>query len=209
MKTRTKTLLLTLCALLLVVGSAFGTLAYLTAQDEVTNTFTVGNVKLKLDEAKVTADGVIDGTDRVMANEYKLLPGHSYVKDPTVTVLKDSVESYIRVLVTVEGADALDAVVGLDQVWTNFFTGVGEDWGEPTMTRDEAADTATFEFRYKETVTAVEDTVLPPLFVGIKVPEAVTGDQLAMLANLRISVTAHAIQADGFDTADAAWAAFH
>lgn len=209
MKTRTKTLLLTLCALLLVVGSAFGTLAYLTAQDEVTNTFTVGNVKLKLDEAKVTADGVIDGTDRVMANEYKLLPGHSYVKDPTVTVLKDSVASYIRVLVTVEGANALDAVVGLDQVWTNFFTGVSEDWGEPTMTRDEMDDTATFEFRYKETVTAVEDTVLPPLFMGIKVPEAVTGDQLAMLANLRISVTAHAIQADGFDTADAAWAAFH
>lgn len=209
MKTKTKALLLTLCALLLVAGSILGTLAYLTAQDEVTNTFTVGNVKLKLDEAKVTADGATDGSDRVKANEYKLLPGHSYVKDPTVTVLKDSVESYVRMIVTIEGANALDAVVGLDQIWTNFFTGVSADWGTPTMTRDEAANTATFEFRYKETVTATEDTVLSPLFAGITVPGTVTGEQLATLESLRISVTAHAIQADGFDTADAAWAAFN
>ena len=41
MKTRSKALLLTLCAVLLVAASVLGTMAYLTSTDEVTNTFTV------------------------------------------------------------------------------------------------------------------------------------------------------------------------
>lgn len=45
MKTRSKALLLTLCAVLLVAASVLGTMAYLTSTDEVTNTFTVGQVR--------------------------------------------------------------------------------------------------------------------------------------------------------------------
>ena len=55
MKTKRKALLLTFCAVLLVVASVLGTIAYLTANDKVTNTFTVGQVAINLDEAKVTA----------------------------------------------------------------------------------------------------------------------------------------------------------
>ena len=57
MKTKRKALLLTFCAVLLVVASVLGTIAYLTANDKVTNTFTVGQVAINLDEAKVTEDG--------------------------------------------------------------------------------------------------------------------------------------------------------
>ena len=39
MKTKRKALLLTFCAVLLVVASVLGTIAYLTSQDEVKNTF--------------------------------------------------------------------------------------------------------------------------------------------------------------------------
>ena len=39
-----KVVALLLCAVLLVVGSVTGTMAYLTANDTVTNTFTVGKV---------------------------------------------------------------------------------------------------------------------------------------------------------------------
>ena len=78
-----KALLVVACALLLVAASVFGTMAYLTSTDTVTNTFTVGKVAIKLDEAKVNPDGsLVENADRVKANSYKLLPGHIYNKDP-------------------------------------------------------------------------------------------------------------------------------
>lgn len=105
MKTRSKALLLTLCAVLLVTASVLGTLAFLTSTDEVKNTFTVGSVNITLDEAKVKTDGTpVEGAARVKANEYHLLPGHTYTKDPTVTVKDGSESAYVRLKVTFNNA---------------------------------------------------------------------------------------------------------
>ena len=91
MKSKKKVFVTVLCAVLLVAASVLGTMAYLTSNDEVVNTFTVGNVQIKLDEAKANPDGsLVANADRVKANSYKLLPGHTYNKDPMVTVLKGS-----------------------------------------------------------------------------------------------------------------------
>ena len=115
-KTKTKALLMSLCAVLLVAASVLGTMAYLTDSKDVKNTFTVGNVAIKLDEAKVDDMGNLvknqDDTlaDRVTQNEYKLLPNHTYVKDPTVTVKTPSVDSYVRMKVTFNKASALIAM---------------------------------------------------------------------------------------------------
>lgn len=111
MKTKSKALLLTLCAVLLVAASVLGTMAYLTSTDTVTNTFTVGKVEIKLDEAKVTADGIpVEGAARVTENSYKLMPGTTYTKDPTVTVLKGSEDSYVRMKVTFNNATKIIAL---------------------------------------------------------------------------------------------------
>lgn len=108
MKTKSKALLLTLCAVLLIAASVLGTMAYLTSSAEVKNTFTIGKVEIKLDEAKVTADGIpVEGAARVTANSYKLMPGTTYTKDPTVTVKAGSEESYVRMKVTFNNAAAL------------------------------------------------------------------------------------------------------
>ena len=56
MKSAKKAIIAALCAVMLVVGSVAGTMAYLTSTDEVVNTFTVGNVQIKLDEAKANTD---------------------------------------------------------------------------------------------------------------------------------------------------------
>ena len=53
MKARNKILLLALCMAALIAVSVLGTMAYLTSTDKVINTFTVGKVDIKLDEAKV------------------------------------------------------------------------------------------------------------------------------------------------------------
>lgn len=106
-----KILVACLCVALAVLTVAGTTLAYLTSQDKVENTFTVGNVKITLDEAKVTTDGTpVEGADRVKANDYKLMPGHTYTKDPTVTVVKGSEEAYVRLKVTFNNATDIIAM---------------------------------------------------------------------------------------------------
>ena len=93
MRTKTNALALALCAVLLVVSTVFVTMAFLTDRDSVQNTFTFGQVGISLDEADVDANGEIEAGEnrestagRVHANEYHLIPGHNYVKDPTIHV---------------------------------------------------------------------------------------------------------------------------
>lgn len=213
MKTRSKALLLTLCAVLLVAATIFGTMAYLTSTDTVTNTFTVGKVNIKLDEAKANPDGsLVANADRVKANEYKLLPGHTYNKDPMVTVLSGSESSYVKMTVTFSKANELDAIFAPDGAdLTSIFSGYdAANWIAKGNTKDAAANTRTYEFWYKEAVAApTADVALDALFDSITVPGEITGAQLATIEGMTITVNAYAIQADGFADAAAAWAAFN
>ena len=212
MKTRSKALLLTLCAVVLVIATVFGTMAYLTSTDEVKNTFTVGSVAIKLDEAKANTDGsLVEGAERVKANSYKLLPGHTYNKDPMVTVLNGSEASYVKMTVTFSKANELDAIFapnGADLI--NIFNGYDSaNWIYKGNTKNATANTRTYEFWYKKAVGAPDgDIALDALFDSITVPGAITNEQLATIKGMTITVNAYAIQADGFANAEAAWAAF-
>ena len=212
MKTRSKALLLTLCAVVLVIATVFGTMAYLTSTDKVENTFTVGSVNIKLDEAKANPDGsLVANADRVKANSYKLLPGHTYNKDPMVTVLKGSEPSYVKMTVTFSKANELDAIFAPDGAnLTSIFNGYdATNWIGKGNTKDATADTRTYEFWYKETVGApTADVALDALFDSITVPGSITNEQLATIEGMTITVNAYAIQADGFANAEAAWVAF-
>lgn len=212
MKTRSKALLLTLCAVLLVAATIFGTMAYLTSTDTVTNTFTVGKVNIKLDEAKANPDGsLVANADRVKANSYKLLPGHTYNKDPMVTVLSGSESSYVKMTVTFSKANELDAIFAPDGAnLTSIFNGYdAANWIAKGNTKG-ADNTRTYEFWYKEAVAApTADVALDALFDSITVPGEITNEQLATIEGMTITVNAYAIQADGFANADAAWAAFN
>ena len=238
MKTKSKALLLTLCAVLLVAASLLGTMAYLTSSDNATNTFTVGKVSIKLDEAQVDELGNVVSNSRVQANEYKLMPSRTYTKDPTVTVLNGSDAAYVRMKVTFNNAAEIialctdpeyaDEVTGVENAFplirmVNFVEANAAKWdgiipdnmvNTAEMFADEyyfdaANDTLTYYFYYTETVGAPNgDVKLPVLFDSITVPEWATGEQLAQLEGFEINVVAEAIQAAGFDTADLAWAAF-
>lgn len=233
MKKTTKVLLTLACAVLLVAASVMGTLAYLTDHDEVKNTFTVGQVHIKLDEAKVGTDGKAltgDDAERVKANSYHLLPGHVYDKDPTLTVLSGSEESYVRLLVTVTFDNKLTNEKVLNLKLDNIFTDYSSDWkrnGDPKVENKSEGDgdskkewtVITYEYRYKDIVegkvagteegTKVDgDNKLPALFTGITVPGTWDNAMMAAIGGFTIDVVGQAIQADGFTTADAAWAAF-
>ena len=212
MKTKTKALGLMMAAVLLVTATIFGTMAYLTSTDEVVNTFTVGSVAIQLDEAKANTDGtLVEGADRVDANSYKLLPGHTYAKDPMVTVLSGSENSYIRMTVTVSKAAELDAIFDPQKAnLLSIFNGYDSTkWIYQGETDDTTNNTRTYEFWYKDTVSALEeDVALEALFDSITVPGEINNDQLKTIEGMTITVNAYAIQADGFNNAAAAWAAF-
>ena len=120
MKTAKKAIILAICAVLLVVSTVFATVAFLTDNDTVTNTFTFGKVGITLDEAKVNSDGsVTENAERVKANEYHLIPGHTYTKDPTVTVDADSEDCWLFVKIDNELAAILDTVALDAQIAAN------------------------------------------------------------------------------------------
>lgn len=212
---KSKAILMVVCAMLLVAASVMGTLAYLTSQDSVTNTFSVGKVKITLDEAKVGEDGKkLTGAEaaRVHGNEYHLLPGHEYDKDPTVTVKAGSDKSYVRMMVTV----SFDQPLTNDLLATNLdniFTGHDStEWIRKSRTVSNDKMTITYEYRYFETVAGAKnaegkdiDNVLPALFTGISVPDNYTENEINILNGMEIAITAEAIQADGFADADDAW----
>lgn len=228
---KTKVFLTLVCAVLLIAASVMGTLAYLTSKDTVTNTFTVGQVKIKLDEAKVDDDGkALTGEDaeRVQANNYMLMPGHTYDKDPTVTVLKGSEASYIKLVVTVNKTAELDEIFSAHNLsLTNVVTGYNSNkWKlQGAGGEMDANGNRTYTFYYVNTVSAKDNDVkLEPLFQQIKIPGELTNDEMKSLQYqhtedkgeiiwgeedlLSITVNAYAIQSDSFNSADEAWTAY-
>lgn len=191
-------------ALVMVAGiSVAGTLAYLTSTTgEVTNTFTVGSVAITLDEAKVNTDGtIVPDADRVTANSYKLMPGHSYTKDPTVHVGSSSEDAYLFVKVE----NGIAAIEDEDNTIADQLTANG--WTLVSGTDN--------VYAYEAVVKAGEDH---KVFDSFTVSGAVEGEKpdvpvdgtlyLSDYATAEITVTAYAIQADGFNSSDAAWTAF-
>lgn len=184
MKTKAKVLVTALCAVLLVAVSVFGTIAYLTGKDTVTNTFTVGSVNITLDEAEVNPDGTVKSNSRVKANTYHLLPGHSYVKDPTVHVGANSEDCWIFVKLD-NGLKSIVADTSIEaQMTANGWTLI---------------DAANHVYAYRNTVSAGDDITVFESFT-LKGDAEVSG-----YANAKIEVIAYAVQADGFSTAEAAW----
>lgn len=108
-KTLRNTIVLSLVAVVLVVTTVFTTLAYLSGSAMVTNTFSVGDVGIKMDESAVDENGVRTGEPRRAINTYKLQPGLTYVKDPIVHIEAKSVDSYLFVVVQNDIATFEDA----------------------------------------------------------------------------------------------------
>jgi len=219
MKKKVKKLLaLGLAVMMMVAASVVGTIAYLTGKDTVVNTFTVGKVNILLDEAKVDQNGTPIG-GRVDSNDYKLIPGQTYTKDPTMWMVEYSEPSYLRMMVTITKFSDVKAVFGEDFLPENYVQGWDKTkWiptGEPKV--DVGNNSVTYEFRYFEVVgfegdgDPYEDEVkqITPLFHSFKVPGEVKGEDLVKLQGMEIRVEGHAIQAASFEgNVDAAWAAF-
>ena len=194
--TTTKKLVIAVVALsLALIAFAGTTLAWLTAESsEVENTFTYGKVALTLDEAKVDEYGdAVTGATRVTANQYKLIPGEEYTKDPIVHVTEESEPCYVFVKVV----NGLEAIVD------------GKNNDIKTIEEQMAAngwlalDSVENVWYYKEIVDARTEAVDLPVF------ESFTVIGTAVVADYKdasITIQAYAVQKANIDTVAEAWA---
>ena len=211
---RTKKILVTLlCAVLLVTGTVAVTVAYLTASTTVVeNTFAVGKVAITLDEADVNEYGELldkngnvweedaELADRVQENKYKLIPGHEYVKDPTVHVTVESEPCWLFVKVE-NGLADIEADVEADAA--NGIEAINDIADQMTENGWSLVNGTTNVYSYKDKVdarTAQQDVIIFSKFTLTDAAE------VAKYASAKITIDAYAVQADGFSTAAEAWA---
>lgn len=176
------------CALALTAAIAVGgTLAYLTSQETVTNTFTVGKVAITLDEAVVDVNGdyVTNINNRSDKNAYKLMPGHAYIKDPTIHVDPASEDSYL--FVKVEN--------GIADIEADDNTTIAAQMADEGWYTVDGVDNVYYygDANGKKIVHAKEDKVVFSTFT-IDNDADTTGYETA-----KIVINAYAVQADGFD----------
>lgn len=201
-----------LCMTLVALAAIGATFAYLTDTKTVNNTFTMGNVAIKLDETNVN-----DPTgDRVTSNEYNVYPGAVVKKDPIVHNTGKNA-AYIRATINVENWMNNCAAyypefgiaypsAGYEQSLLLLVDALGEGWsivGVETGKPFELGNfSAKFILKYDGTLASGADTTA--MFNNVKVPAGIkNGNDFGA-----ITVVAQAIQADGFDTWEAAFAAY-
>lgn len=197
MKRFAKVIALAVCAVLLVAGSVMGTMAWLTSRATVTNTFTVGQVSITMDEKNVDGKDAAGNDNssltRDTANKYALVPCKTYVKDPTIHVSVDSEECYLFVKV-VNGVANLEPT-GEDSI-IGQMTSLG--WSKVDGTED--------VYVYQETVKKTTTDRDIEVFGNFTVRSDIEKIEDSY-ASATIEVYAYAVQADGFGTAQAAWEA--
>lgn len=198
-----KILVACLCVALAVLTVAGTTLAYLTSQQTVTNTFTVGNVKITMDEKDVdndtnTADNVnINGEQRDKANSYKLMPGQTYTKDPIIRVDANSEDCYLFVTVDnqIFSIEATGNTTVAAQMAANGWQAVA---GQANL------------YVYVGTTAGASDPLAVAggsnvtVFEKIVVSDDATNDSLEAVKDNTIVVNAYAVQEEGFTNKPAA-----
>lgn len=211
-----------LCVTLVALAAIGATFAYLTDSKTVNNTFTMGNVAIKLDESKVDQNGNAVEGDRVTSNTYNVYPGAVVTKDPIVHNTGKN-GAYVRAVVTIE--DGMNWL-GLynENVWTApqeaaFNAMINNTLGDGWELVDIAYDMSgpnhpTSDFvatlKYTNVLEAGKDTTA--MFSQIAFPTKLTGNDVTSRIDQNgefgINVVAQAIQADGFENWVDAFAAY-
>ena len=184
----TKTMALVLAIVMLLGITIGGTVAWLMDQTPtVTNTFAIGNVTITLTESPLI-EGEYGKPAEGVQNTYKLIPGETYKKDPTVTVVGGSEKCYLFVKFEEKGNASTyityESLLAPDE-WTNLEDDV---WYRVV---DASADDQSWELLKDNAITINA--------------EAVTKNTMEAASEAALVYTAYAVQYDNVDDAAAAW----
>lgn len=203
-----------LCVTLVALAAIGATFAYLTDTKTVDNTFTMGNVAIKLDETNVNDP---EGA-RVTSNAYHVYPGAEVTKDPIVHNTGKNA-AYIRATVNVSNWMNLCAAyypdfgihypsAGYEKSLELLVGQLGEGWSVVGVTIGDTftdgAFGAKFILKYDGKLAAGADTTA--MFQKVTIPAGI--DNANTDSFKEVKVVAQAIQADGFETWEDAFAAY-
>ena len=203
-----KILILTAALCILATLAIGGTLAYFTDAKTVKNTFTMGNVKIALDETDLTK---IDGSRTAAGNTYtNLYPGMDMVKDPIVPNVGKN-DAWVRVIVRVaNGAAFMDkfAIAPYASSPLEGLThGLGEGWQITASTKDTAANDMVYTIVYNTVLKPGEST--PAVFDKLYIPATFGNDEMTAITyknandetvnGFTMSIHAEAIQSEGLN----------
>ena len=215
-----KKLLSLALVLIMIAILSFGTLAWFSDADEVTNTFKVaGSDDADPDDIfsvdvweDVDGDGKKDVTE---GYDYgNILPGDLLDKEAHVENT-GSYDQYIRVTVTISDAEAWINALGSNFDVTNVFVGFdATKWTHIWNNLSEATampENIVYVMYYKDILEAGKDITV---FTDVQIPTSLTQQQAAAFeGGFTIDVKADAVQTEnvvpeGTAAEDAAWAAF-
>lgn len=201
-----KKIALLMAAVMLFGVTVGATIAWLTSLSAtVTNTMTVGDVKITLDETDVDLGGVQDSSSRVTENRYKLYPGKSYTKDPVIHVDEESEDCFVFVKVVNALTDIEDAgpVTIKSQMTDNGWFELYDENGK--VENVYYYEGALADSTGKVVVGGEQKDI--PVFQSFTVDSSVEGTELATYEGETITIKAYAVQAEGFNSPQEAWAA--
>ena len=211
-------ILILLLALVLLLGCAVGgTLSWLMTRTEpVVNTFTVGKVSIKLQEHVLDINTGQWQDPEFLTDAGNLniqsLPGRKILKDPTLTVEKGSEECYTRILMKVMwGPDADNEFAEFAYYdWFQFNPNwqIKRIFDGSHATNDKYVGFDIYELRYiPGTVDATTSDQVIPVIYNMTIPDYLEKDEIDALEGAGLILVAQAVQAEGFASADAAFAA--
>ena len=205
MKMNKRKVFVTALAVCLVAILSMGSLAWFSAQDNVTNNFYVADsTDTKPDDifsvevferVDTDGDGVIDAALFENGFNYKdVLPGDLLVKEPVVRNT-GYYKQYIRVIVTISDATAWLNAVGENIDMNTVFVGFDETkWTNIEKKIAGETDTVTYVLYYDGILESGDDITL---FTDVKIPESLTQAQAAAFnGNFTIDVKAQAVQTE-------------
>lgn len=212
MKTKSKALAISLCAILLVIASVMGTMAYLTSTDEVTNTFTYGNIGIELKEHEYDneTNSLNDENETTQNDNYKIIPGVNLPKDPFVRFTTNSEPCYLFVKVTGEFLDKVTYKVDDSAGWQQLEDKDGNSIaGVYYMKKDSETPAGTIINILKDQIITVSsDLTKEDVTKKDNDGNFIKNEEgyYETIDGVTLEFTAYAIQQEGFKTAEAAWA---
>lgn len=198
-------------AVCLIATLSMGSLAWFTAEDQVTNDFLIGDTNADPDEVfgidlweKTDADrdGTFENVGENVGNDVgakyeAILPGSILPKEPYLTNTGIHPQ-FVRAIVTVTPASVLKDAMGDD--WKNadlFLSGTdATKWKLDSIsyTNDGTNSKLVYVYYYQEVLEAGITT--DDIFEAVVIPTGLTTDQAAQMGGFEINIVGQAIQAE-------------
>ena len=198
-------------AVCLIATLSMGSLAWFTAEDQVTNDFLIGDTNTPPDEVfgidlweetDADRDGTSETVGKDVGNDIgakyeTILPGEILPKKPYLTNTGIHPQ-FVRAIVTVTPASILKDAMGDD--WKNadlFLAGTdATKWQLDSIsyTNDGTTSKLVYVYYYQEVLAAGATT--DDIFEAVVVPTGLTTDQAAQMGGFQINIVGQAIQSE-------------